>query len=91
MSTSSLDTSTHGQSPKAQSLRAVLLAVCVGTYVAGMLVLIGLAADSPLRPLLEVRYAMAAYCCTVIACIVSMAIFARRVPVSTAENEGTAP
>jgi multidrug transporter EmrE-like cation transporter len=71
------------------ALRRMLLAICIGAYVVGMLVLIGAARESVLRPLLEVRYALFAYCATVIVCIVSMVIFARRVPVVTIDNEGS--
>ena len=71
-----------------QALRGRLAAVCIVVYVLGMLLLISLATRSPLTPLLEVGYAAAAYCAIVVTCIVAMVIFARRVPVSTPDDEG---
>ena len=73
----------------ARSLRALLLALCVLVYVIGMWILIAQAATSPMRPLIEVRYGLIAYCAVAISCVVAMVLFARRVPVE-APAEGSA-
>jgi len=75
-------TRTNPEQPSMPALRGVLLLVCVIVYVAGMCVLIAQAVQAPLRPLIEVRYGLLAYCGVCIACIAAMTLFARRVPVA---------
>lgn len=71
-----------------RSLRALLLALCVLIYALGMWILIAQAAQSAIKPLIDVRYGLFAYCSTAVSCIVAMVLFARRVPVEVTGNEG---
>jgi hypothetical protein len=48
-------------------------------YLIGMIVIIGVAKDSPLRVITDVRYALGAYCAIDVTCIVSMLVFFRSV------------
>jgi hypothetical protein len=67
--------------------RRVLMIVCMLVYFAGIGMLIVIGADNPLRVLLEVRFALLAFCCIAVTCLAVMVAFVRRVPVSTPDAE----
>jgi multidrug transporter EmrE-like cation transporter len=64
---------------KDRKLRRTLLIVCVAVYLAGMAVVIEAAKGAPLRAIIEVRYALCAYCGIALTCLVSMLLFSRRI------------
>jgi hypothetical protein len=67
--------------------RRALMFLCMLVYFAGIGTLIVIGADNPLRALLEVRFALLAFCCTAVTCLAVMVAFVRRVPVSTPDAE----
>jgi len=67
--------------------RRALMFLCMLVYFSGIGMLIVIGADNPLRVLLEVRFALLAFCCTAVTCLAVMVAFVRRVPVSTPDAQ----
>ena len=75
--------------PEDRKLRRALLIVCMAVYLMGMAVVIEAARGSPLGAIIEVRYALCAYCAIALTCLVSMVVFSRRIAAAV-ERPGAA-
>jgi hypothetical protein len=71
---------------RSRTLRPLLLIICIGVYLTGMAVVIGVAKGSPLRAITDVRFALCAYCGIVVTCLAAMIFFLNRVAAADSER-----